>query len=59
MEKLQDRRVGKEALEVRGVIGPAVKLDDMRIAVPGRDLHDAQTVAMGVKAHGLAVHGDQ
>ena len=58
MEELQNRRVGDKRLEVGGRCLTFFDLDEMRVAVAARELHEAETVASGDQAHGFAVDGD-
>ena len=59
MKKLRDRRVGQKGGEVRGLGLAGCDLDQMGVAVAGRQLHQAQTVPMRVQPHGLAIDGDR
>ena len=58
MEDLQHRGIGEQRLEPRRVIGTLGELHEMAHAIAGRELHQAQPVAMRVQSHRLGVDGD-
>src|SRR5260221_3267232 len=58
MKDLQDAGVGQQRLEARRVEGSGRELHEMRDAVAGGELHQAQPVAVRVEPHGLGVDGD-
>src|SRR6185312_9723933 len=58
MEDLQDRGIGQQRLEAWRVIGAGGELHEMRYAITGRKLDQAQAVAMGIEAHRFRVDGD-
>ena len=55
MEDLQDRLVGEELLQIRRLFLPGGDLHHVGGAVAGRELHDAEPVAVRVETHGLGV----
>ena len=59
MEDFQDHRVGQQPMEVRRLPLPLGDADDVDVAIAGRELHQAQPVAMRVQPHRLRVHGDR
>ena len=58
MKEFCDRSVGQQAFNIwrRGLT--PLDLNQMRVTVSGRQLDEAQTVAMRVQPHGLAIYGD-
>ena len=59
MEDLQDRRIREQSLEVRGLGAGFGHLNDVRDAVAGRELHDAEPVTMRIEPHRLRVDRDR
>jgi hypothetical protein len=57
MEQLEHALIDQQALQLRRVI-MALELDESGAAVPGRELHQAEPVAIGVKPERLGVDGD-
>ena len=58
MEHLLDRGVGQQPDQVGRVVAVAAEAHQMAVAVAGRQLHQAQPVAIGLQAHGLGVDRD-
>ena len=58
VEDLEYCRVGQQGLEIGRRVVAAVELHEVRTAVAGRELNEAQAVAIDVEAQGLGVDGD-
>ena len=57
VKQLQHRSIGHQRAQVGRLVGPVGELDQMGVAVAGRQLHQTQAVAAGLQPHGLAVDG--
>jgi hypothetical protein len=63
MHQLRHRRIGEEACEIRAIDPSAAQrswddLNEMRAAIAGGKLHQAEPVPMRIKAHRLGVDRD-
>ncbi len=58
MEHLLDPGVAEKSAEIRRAVMRPPELHQMTVAVAGRELHEAQPVAMRMQAHRLGVDGD-
>ena len=58
VEELQHVRVGQHALQVRRVIGGAIKLHEVRLGAAVGDLHEAERIADQREAQRLAIDGN-
>ena len=59
MKDLEHARIGQKRPQVRRLVGAGGELDEMRVAVAGRKLRQAQPVAPRIEAHRLGVDGDR
>ena len=59
MKQLQHRGIGQQPLQARRLVIVRRELDQMGVAVAGRQLHQAQPVAMRVEPHRLGVDRDR
>ncbi len=58
MEQLHGAGVGEKFLKVGRVVAIALEFHEMRIAVAGRKLHEAEPVAVVLQPHRLGIDGD-
>ena len=57
MEDLEDRWIQKQSLELRRRPVFSVELHEVRMAVPGGQLHHTQTIAPRLQTLRLGIHG--
>ena len=55
MKDLEDRFVREQPLDIGRLALARADLHNVRGSVSGRQLHDAEPIAVGVKAHGFSV----
>ena len=59
VEQLEPAGIGEQAAQVRRGIVALGQLHQMGVAIAGRQLHDAQTVASALQPHGLGIDRDR
>src|ERR1700749_1452374 len=55
MEQLGYAAIGQQFSQPRRRVGPRRELHEMRVPIAGRQLHEAQPVAMRIEAHRLGI----
>ena len=58
VENFHNGRIGQKRFQARRIIGRPVQLHEMGAAVTGRELHQAQAVAVRIEPERFAIDGD-